>query len=186
MMRPSYQPRLVQLASCMAFVIVLLDVSVVNVALEALRHQFSSDMAGLQWIVNAYALVFSALLLSAGLLADRFGSKRLFILGFALFTVSSVGCGLASSLSVLIAFRSLQGVGAALLIPTSLTLLREAFSTPDARARAIGWWGAGGGIALAAGPVIGGRTGSSIWRRGGIAEHSPSNWRRYWRRVVWL
>ncbi|WP_017349501.1 MFS transporter [Pantoea sp. A4] len=164
-MRPSYQPRLVQVASCMAFVIVLLDVSVVNVALEALRHQFSSDMAGLQWIVNAYALVFSALLLSAGLLADRFGSKRLFILGFALFTVSSVGCGFASSLSVLIAFRSLQGVGAALLIPTSLTLLREAFSTPDARARAIGWWGAGGGIALAAGPVIGGLLLSSFgWR----------------------
>ncbi|KAF1071796.1 MAG: Multidrug resistance protein Stp [Pseudomonas citronellolis] len=147
---------LVQLATCLGFAVVLVDVSVVNVALDALRTAFTADMSGLQWVVNAYALVFAAALLLAGALGDRFGARRVFMGGFALFTVASLGCGLAPSLAGLIGWRVAQGLGAALLVPTSLAVLRQAFDDAQARGRAIGWWGAAGGIALAAGPVLGG------------------------------
>ncbi len=146
----------VQIAACLGFVVVSIDVSVVNVALDALRGAFHADVTGLQWVVNAYALVFASALLLAGALGDRFGAKRVFAMGFALFTCASVGCGLAGSLAALIGWRLAQGVGAALLVPNSLSVLREAFHDAGARSRAVGWWAAGGGIALAAGPVIGG------------------------------
>jgi MFS transporter, DHA2 family, methylenomycin A resistance protein len=148
--------RRVQVASCLGFVIVLMDVSVVNVALEALRSGFHADMSGLQWVINAYGLAFAALLLMAGALGDRIGARRVFMMGFALFTLASLGCGLAFDLGMLLLARLLQGVGAALLVPNSLSLLRQVFHDPEARHRAVGWWGAGGGIALAAGPVVGG------------------------------
>ncbi|MFT8420409.1 MAG: MFS transporter [Gluconacetobacter sp.] len=148
--------RLVQVASCLGFVVVLMDVSVVNVALEALRAAFRADMSGLQWVVNAYTLAFAALLLTAGALGDRVGARRIFMAGFSLFTLASLGCGLASDLWALILARFLQGIGAALLVPNSLSLLRQVFHDPEERNRAVGWWGAGGGIALAAGPVAGG------------------------------
>jgi len=148
--------RLVQIATCLGFVVVLVDVSVVNVALQALRTAFGAQVTDLQWVVNAYSLVFASLLLTAGALGDRVGAKRVFMAGFGLFTLASVGCGLAHSLQGLIAWRLTQGVGAALLVPTSLSLLRQAFQDTAARNRAVGWWGAGGGIALAAGPVVGG------------------------------
>jgi MFS transporter, DHA2 family, methylenomycin A resistance protein len=144
------------LAAAIGFVVVLLDVSVVNVALDALREGFGTDIAGLQWVVNAYTLVFAALLLSAGALGDRWGAKRVFILGFALFTLASACCGLAPSLAVLILARIAQGLGAAMLVPNSLSMLQQAFPDPVQRSRAVGWWGAAGGIALAAGPVLGG------------------------------
>ncbi|WP_322044376.1 MFS transporter [Paraburkholderia sp. J67] len=150
------RPRHVQVAACLGFVVVSIDVSVVNVALDALRGAFQADVTGLQWVVNAYALVFASALLLAGALGDRFGAKRVFMAGYALFTLASVGCGLAQSLDALIAWRLVQGVGAALLVPNSLSVLREAFHDAGARSRAVGWWSAGGGIALAAGPVIGG------------------------------
>lgn len=146
----------VQVAACLGFVVVSIDVSVVNVALDALRGAFHADITGLQWVVNAYALVFASALLLAGALGDRFGAKRVFVAGYALFTCASVGCGLAPSLAALIGWRVAQGVGAALLVPNSLSVLREAFHDAGARSRAVGWWAAGGGIALAAGPVIGG------------------------------
>ncbi|WP_322052861.1 MFS transporter [Paraburkholderia bannensis] len=150
------QPGFVQLAACLGFVVVSIDVSVVNVALDALRGAFHADVTGLQWVVNAYALVFASALLLAGALGDRFGAKRVFVVGYALFTCASVGCGLAQSLAALIGWRLAQGLGAALLVPNSLSVLREAFHDAGARSRAVGWWSAGGGIALAAGPVIGG------------------------------
>lgn len=143
-------------AAAIGFVVVLLDVSVVNVALDALRQGFDTDIAGLQWVVNAYTLVFAALLLSAGALGDRLGAKRVFMLGFALFTLASAGCGLAPSLAALILARIAQGLGAAMLVPNSLSMLQQAFPDPAQRSRAVGWWGAAGGIALAAGPVLGG------------------------------
>ncbi|HEV3426585.1 MAG TPA: MFS transporter [Paraburkholderia sp.] len=146
----------VQVAACLGFVVVSIDVSVVNVALDALRAAFHADITGLQWVVNAYALVFASALLLAGALGDRFGAKRVFVAGYALFTCASTGCGLAPSLAALIGWRVVQGLGAALLVPNSLSVLREAFHEPLARGRAVGWWAAGGGIALAAGPVIGG------------------------------
>ena len=143
-------------AACLGFVVVLLDVSVVNVALESLRIGLDADVADLQWIVNAYTLVFAALLLTAGAFGDRYGAKRLFMVGLSIFTLASLGCGFAANLGLLIAARAVQGLGAALLVPNSLSLLRQAFPNPRERGRAIGWWGAAGGIALAAGPVLGG------------------------------
>lgn len=148
--------RLVQFATCLGFFVVLMDVSVVNVALQALRVGLAADVTDLQWVVNAYAMVFAALLLMAGTLGDKLGAKRVFINGFALFTLASMGCASAHSLDGLIAWRLAQGLGAALLVPTSLSLLQQAFTDEATRNRAVGWWGAGGGIALAAGPVIGG------------------------------
>ncbi|TQX84144.1 MULTISPECIES: MFS transporter [Rhizobium] len=149
-------PRITLAAAALGFVVVLLDVSVVNVALDALRTSFSTDVAGLQWVVNAYTLFFAALLLMAGALGDRFGARAIFIAGFVLFTLASLGCGLAPTLPTLVAARLAQGVSAALLVPNSLSLLAQAFPGKEQRNRAVGWWGAAGGIALAAGPVVGG------------------------------
>lgn len=132
------QSRLVQVASCLGFVVVLMDVSVVNVALEALHAAFRADMSGLQWVVNAYTLAFAALLLTAGALGDRVGARRVFMAGFTLFTLASLGCGLASDLRALILARFLQGIGAALLVPNSLSLLRQVFHDPEERNRAVG------------------------------------------------
>lgn len=144
------------IASATGFVIVLLDVSVVNVALEAFHSDFNVDVAGLQWIVNAYTLVFASLLLTAGALGDRYGARRIFVCGLVVFTVASAVCGIAGSFSLLIAARAVQGAGAAMLVPNSLSLLQHSFTDEKERAKAVGWWGASGGIALAAGPVIGG------------------------------
>lgn len=149
-------PRIKLACAALGFVVVILDVSVVNVALDALRTSFFTDVAGLQWIVNAYTLVFAALLLMAGASGDRFGARAVFVTGFILFTLASLGCGLAPTFSTLIAARLVQGVGAALLVPNSLSLLAQAFPRKEQRNRAVGWWGAAGGIALAAGPVVGG------------------------------
>jgi DHA2 family methylenomycin A resistance protein-like MFS transporter len=143
-------------AAGLGFVVVLLDVSVVNVALDALRGRFATDVTGLQWVVNAYTLAFASLLLTTGVLGDRFGAKRIFTAGFTVFTVASIMCGMADSLPLLVAARVVQGIGAALLVPNSLAMLRQAFPDAEQRSRAVGWWGAGGGIALAAGPVLGG------------------------------
>ena len=152
----SVSPRGTLVAAALGFVVVLLDVSVVNVALDALLRRFGIDMADLQWVVNAYTLVFAALLLTSGALGDRFGPRNVFLCGLVLFTVASVGCGAAQHFGVLIAARLLQGLGAALLVPNSLAMLQRAFPNPERRSRAVGWWGAIGGMSLAAGPVVGG------------------------------
>ncbi|MCY1708715.1 MFS transporter [Pannonibacter sp. SL95] len=144
------------IGSAIGFVVVLLDVSVVNVALDAFRSRFSTNVAGLEWVVNSYTLIFAALLLMAGALGDRFGARKIFLAGFILFTLASVACGLAPTLTALIAARIVQGAGAALLVPNSLSIIQQAFPDQEARSRAVGWWGAAGGIALAAGPVAGG------------------------------
>lgn len=151
-----HSPRGTLLAAATGFALVLLDVSVVNVALEALRQEFSTGITGLQWVVNAYTLAFAALLLTSGALGDRIGARRMFLWGLTLFTLSSLLCGLANSLELLIAARLAQGIGAALLVPNSLSMLQRAFQSAIARNRAVGWWGAVGALALAAGPVLGG------------------------------
>lgn len=152
----SSRPRLTLFGAALGFVVVLLDVSVVNVALDAFRIDFATTIAGLEWVVNAYTLIFAALLLTAGALGDRFGARKIFLAGFVLFTAASVACGLAPTLTTLAIARIVQGAGAALLVPNSLSLIQQAFPVAEARSRAVGWWGAAGGIALAAGPVIGG------------------------------
>lgn len=144
------------LSTCMGFLVVQLDVSVVNVGLAALETAFDTDLTGLEWVINSYALVFSALLILGGACGDKFGAKATFATGFALFTLASVGCGLANGMATLIAMRAVQGAGAALLVPTSLTLIRLSFLEVEKRKSAVAMWGACGGIALAAGPVLGG------------------------------
>ena len=155
-MSSSSSPRGTLIAAALGFVVVLLDVSAVNVALGALHRDFATAVAGLQWVVNAYTLVFAALLLTSGSLGDRLGSRRVFLCGFTLFTLASAACSVAINLPMLVVARLVEGLGASLLVPNSLAILKRAFPDKLQRSRAVGWWGAIGGISLAAGPVLGG------------------------------
>ncbi len=139
------------LASSLAFV----DGSVVNVALPTIGRSLEAGAAGLQWVINAYLLPLSALLLLGGAMGDKFGRRRMFLSGIALFTASSLLCALAPTLDLLLAGRALQGIGAAMLMPNSLALLGSAFAG-EARGKAIGTWAAAGAIAGALGPLLGG------------------------------
>jgi MFS family permease len=139
------------LASSLAFV----DGSVVNVGLPAVGASFGASAGELQWVINAYLLPLSALLLLGGAAGDRFGRARLIVIGIAIFGIASVCCALAPSLHWLLVGRGLQGIGAALLMPTSLAILGAAFSG-EARGRAIGIWAAAGAVLGAIGPAIGG------------------------------
>src|SRR6476661_9747703 len=122
----------------------------------AQREDLGASVSGLQWVVDGYLLMFAALLLSGGVLADRIGARQVFQLGLGLFVLASVGCGLAPTTVVLVIARLVQGVGAALAVPASLALLRAAYPETAARARAIGMWGGIAGVAAAAGPILGG------------------------------
>ena len=144
-------------ASSFAFAVIQLDVTIVNVALFRISTDFGATVADLQWVVDAYTLGFAALLLSAGVVADRWGSKRVFVAGFVGFAAASLACGLAPGPGFLNATRAIQGIGAALLVPSSLAILIDACAHDSRlRARAIGIWTAAGGVAIAAGPVVGG------------------------------
>lgn len=149
-------PRLALLATSLGFVIICLDVTVVNVALARIRESLAIDATALEWVVNAYTLAFASLLLSAGALADRLGARRVFVSGFAVFTCASVGCGLSSDAAMLVVSRVLQGVGAALCVPSSLALLGAAFPEARARAKAVSIWAGTAALALGAGPLVGG------------------------------
>jgi MFS transporter, DHA2 family, methylenomycin A resistance protein len=142
-------------ALCVGFFMVMMDVTVVNVALPNLGRELHGDVSSLQWVVDGYTLVFASLLLTAGGLGDRLGHRRAFQVGLALFVLSSLGCGLAPSIGVLIALRLLQGLAAALVVPTSLALINASYADRNARARAIGVWGGIGGVAAGAGPIVG-------------------------------
>ncbi|MFZ0266318.1 MFS transporter [Caulobacter sp.] len=157
---------LILVAASFGFTIVQLDVTIVNVALDAIGREFGATTASLQWVVDAYTLLLAALLLSAGALGDRFGPRRAFLTGLVLFAISSAACGLAQSASQLILSRAVQGAAAALLVPPSLALITHAAAGDDkARAWAVGWWTAAGGVSIAAGPVIGGLLiGALGWR----------------------
>ena len=152
-------------AMSLGFVVVQLDVTIVNVALRRIGESVGGGVAGLQWVVNAYSVVFASLILTAGAAGDRFGAKRVFIAGFRIFVLASLGAGIAPNLSLLVLARALQGLGAAILVPCSLALLNHAYATDEARTNAIGVWAAGVSVALAAGPVVGGLLIAAIgWR----------------------
>jgi hypothetical protein len=142
-------------ATSISYIVVVLDTSIVNVALEKIAGGLQTDLSGLQWVVNAYTLTFASLLLSGGTLGDRWGARRFYMAGLALFTAASAMGGFASSLAMLTVARILQGVGAAMLVPCSLTLLNHAFPDPKERAAVIAVWAGCGGAALAAGPLAG-------------------------------
>jgi EmrB/QacA subfamily drug resistance transporter len=139
------------LGSSMAF----LDGTVVNVALPAIQHDLGASASQAQWVIESYALFLAALLLVGGALGDRFGRRRVFMAGVALFTLAAGGCALAQSTGQLIVARAVQGVGAALLVPGSLALISTGFPQAE-RGKAIGTWSAFSGIAAAVGPVLGG------------------------------
>ncbi|MDX6218389.1 MAG: hypothetical protein QOJ48_70, partial [Frankiales bacterium] len=139
------------LGSAMVFV----DGTVVNVALPHIGRGLGASLSGLTWTVNSYTLTLASLILLGGSLGDRFGRKRVFIVGVVWFALASLACGLAPNVEALIAARALQGVGGALLTPGSLALLQASFR-PEDRARAIGAWSGLAGIAGAVGPFLGG------------------------------
>ena len=151
----SAHPRLVIAATILASSLAFIDGSVVNVGLPAIGRSLVADAAALQWVVNGYLLPLSALLLLGGAAGDRFGRRRLLIIGTSLFALASLGCALAPGLAGLFAARALQGVGAAMLMPNSLAILGAAFGG-EAKGRAIGMWAATGAAMGAAGPVVGG------------------------------
>jgi EmrB/QacA subfamily drug resistance transporter len=132
-----------------------IDATVVAIALPTIGRSFNATVGTLQWVVTGYALTLAALLVLSGSLGDRYGRRRVFAIGAVWFAVSSVGCALAPSSSLLIAARVVQGIGAALLTPGSLAILQASFSESD-RGRAIGAWSGLGGLASAAGPLLGG------------------------------
>jgi len=147
---------LTMLVICTGYFLVILDATVVNVALPAIGRSLHAQVTGLQWVVDGYALVLAALLLSGGALAERTGGRRAFTIGLAIFATASAACACAPDLGVLLAARVAQGAGAAVLVPSSLMLLQAAYPDRRSRARALGVWGAVAGIGAAAGPVIGG------------------------------
>jgi MFS transporter, DHA2 family, methylenomycin A resistance protein len=153
------------IAICIGYFMVILDTTVVNVALPSLARGLGTSTTGLQWIVDSYSLVFAALLLSAGALADRRGAKTVFGAGIGLFTAASAAAGFATSAGALVAARCVQGAGAALAVPASLALLQAAYPGQRARRRAFGIWGGIAGVAAGAGPVVGGALVSAAgWR----------------------
>lgn len=153
------------LVICIGYFLVILDATVVNVALPSIGRDLHGGTSDLQWVVDAYTLTFAGLLLSGGALAERLGGRRIFEAGLALFALSSAACGLSPTLGVLIGARLVQGLGAALLVPSSLVLLQAAYPTREGRSRAFGIWGAIAGIGAATGPIVGGLLVSSwSWR----------------------
>lgn len=143
-------------ATSLGLGVVQLDITIVNTALSSIGTSLGGSVAELQWVVTAYTIAFAAFILTAGALGDRVGAKRIFIVGFAIFTLASLACALAPSAMFLIAARSVQGLAAAILVPNSLTLLNHAYTDPKARGRAVGFWAAGASVALTSGPFVGG------------------------------
>jgi DHA2 family methylenomycin A resistance protein-like MFS transporter len=153
------------IATSLGFAVVQLDVSVVNVAVKSIGSALGGGVSALQWVVSAYTVTFAAFILTAGAFGDRVGARRVFVGGFALFTLASVICGLAPSLYVLVGARAVQGLGAAILVPASLSLLNHSYADPAARARAVGLYLAGASMALSGGPLVGGVLIASLgWR----------------------
>jgi EmrB/QacA subfamily drug resistance transporter len=160
---PDRSRRLLILAiCCMSLLIVGLDATIVNVALPSIAHDLHAPISGLQWTIDAYTLVLASLLMLSGSMADRFGRRRVFMLGLCVFTVGSLLCSLAPSLQWLIVFRMLQGVGGSMLNPVAMSIIRNVFEDARERAQAIGLWGATVGVSFALGPVLGGALVESV------------------------
>ncbi|HTZ91300.1 MAG TPA: MFS transporter [Streptosporangiaceae bacterium] len=151
----SARGRWVLAATVLGSSMVLLDSTVVNVALPTIGRHLNASLAGLQWTVTAYTLTLAALILLGGSLGDRAGRRRVFLIGVVWFALASALCGLAPSIGVLVGARVLQGIGGALLTPGSLAIIQATFA-PDDRPRAVGAWSGLGGVAAAVGPIVGG------------------------------
>jgi MFS transporter, DHA2 family, methylenomycin A resistance protein len=157
--------RTVLVVMCVGYFLVLLDVTIVNVALPKIGSGLDAGVSGLQWTVDGYALALASLMLACGTLGDLHGHRRVVLGGLVVFGVGSLGCGIAGSVPALVGSRAVQGVGAALLLPGTLAIISDAFPTGAERAKAIGIWAGVGSLALPAGPLIGGALVDSIgWR----------------------
>lgn len=154
-MKARQNPWLVLATLCLGFFMILLDTTIVNIAVPDMSASLDASLDQILWIINAYVLVYAVLLISAGRLGDIFGPKQLFIMGLAVFTLASAACGFANSPSQLIVARIVQGVGGALLTPQTLSVITVIFP-PEKRGAAFGVWGAVAGVATAAGPTLGG------------------------------
>ena len=152
-------------AASLGFAVIQLDVFVVNVAVKQIAGALGGGTSGLQWVVGVYTLMFAALILTGGALGDRFGARRIYSVGFVVFVVASMACGLAPDMVVLVVARALQGAGGALLGSCSLALLNHTFRAEEQRSRAVGIWAAGASVALSAGPIVGGALIATVgWR----------------------
>lgn len=158
--------RLAVLAICsMSLLIVNIDSTALNVALPSIQRSFSTSLSNLQWVTDAYVLMLSVLMLAAGSTGDRIGRRRTFRYGLVIFVAGSLACSVAPSIELLIVFRMLQAVGGSMLNPNALSIITNTFRDRRERARALGWWSATYGIALAAGPIVGGALVDSLgWR----------------------
>jgi EmrB/QacA subfamily drug resistance transporter len=162
--RPQASPALVLVIVCAGVVLASLDLFIVNVALPQIaRDLHTSSLSNLSWVLNGYAIVYASLLVFFGRLADRYRRDRGFLLGAAVFTLSSAACAAATSVGMLIGFRLVQAAGAALLTPTSLSLILASYE-PERRSGAVRVWTATGGLAAALGPVVGGLLVTASWR----------------------
>ena len=159
------RPWLILGICCLSLLIVGTDSTIVNVALPAIRRELHASLSGLQWSVDTYTLVIGSLLMASGSMADRFGRRRVSQIGLVVFTLGSLLCSLAWSITALIVFRGVQALGGSMLNPVALSIISNTFTERRARARAMGVWGAVFGISLALGPVIGGLLVSDVsWR----------------------
>lgn len=159
--RPS---RVALLLGSFGFFLITLDILIVNVALPTIGRELDGTTSGLQWVIDAYTLTFASLLLAAGNLSDRVGARRAIGWGIGGFLVASVACASAPTIGSLIAARAVQGAAAAVMLPASMALIREAFPDAAERARALGVWAVGGAVAAAVGPVVGGALTTVDWR----------------------
>jgi EmrB/QacA subfamily drug resistance transporter len=141
---------------CLALVLTAMDVTIVNIALPAIRSDLHASVAELQWSIDGYTVVVASFLMLAGSVADRFGRRKTFQVGLGLFSLGSLLCSVAPSASALVAFRVLQALGGSMLSPVAMSIVVNTFLDPRERARAIGIWGAAFGVAMAAGPLFGG------------------------------
>ena len=154
--RREVSPRAVLAVMCVGYFLVLLDVTIVNVALPRIGAGLGAEVAGLQWVVDGYALALASLMLAGGTVGDLNGHRRVVLTGLVVFGVGSLACGLAPSVGALVLARVVQGIGAALLLPGSLAIISHAFDEPGSQAKAIGVWAGVGSLALPAGPLLGG------------------------------
>jgi len=158
-------PNLILAICCMSVLIFSMDATIVNVALPAIQKDLHARVTGLQWILDAYTLVVASFLMLSGSMSDRFGRRKVFQIGLAVFTLASLLCSQARTIEQLIAHRALQGVGASMLNPVALSIIANAFPEPKARGRAVGIWGAVMGVSLGIGPLMGGALTETMgWR----------------------